>query len=219
MPACIVIGIVSALVWTCQDIPRPAHCLHHHSQSQLRTQWGECREERRWIERENARLRRAAKKDEIRRIRDFVERAYAADPRIAAQKEAAKAEKARKRQEKEDARLAKEQAAEAERIAAAEAAAAAAAEAQEVAEREKKAKCVYDVLLAGHGLFCRLPRCLRLLALNHRQPGCSAVVAAAAGGVASQRSANTRQTQQDRDIDLKCGRPKLRAHAASHSRC
>lgn len=107
-----------------------------------RLQVAECREHKRWIERENARLRAKAKKEETRRLREFVDRAYALDPRVNAKKEEAraereakKAEKARVKQEREDA----------ERRAAEEAAAAKAA-ADEVAKKAaadaKRIKCV-----------------------------------------------------------------------------
>eukprot|EP00892_Ulva_mutabilis_P012565 jgi/Ulvmu1/9681/UM055_0019.1 len=85
----------------------------------------ECREHKRWIERENARLRTKAKKEETRRLREFVDRAYALDPRVAAKKEEARAEKEAKKAEKVRAKQERE---DAERRAAEEAAAAKAAE-------------------------------------------------------------------------------------------
>lgn len=50
-------------------------------------QSAECREHKRWIDRENQRLRAKAKKEETRRIREFVDRAYKLDPRVIAHKE------------------------------------------------------------------------------------------------------------------------------------
>lgn len=104
-------------------------------------QVAECREHKRWIERENARLRSKQKKEETRRLREFVDRAYALDPRVLAKKEEARAEREAKKAEKERARLEKE---EAERRAAEEAAAAKAAKdeaAKKLAADAKKAKC------------------------------------------------------------------------------
>ena len=63
-------------------------------------QCGECREHKRWIERENARLRSKAKKEETRRLREFVDRSYLLDPRVLARKEEIRAEKENKKQEK-----------------------------------------------------------------------------------------------------------------------
>lgn len=69
------------------------------------TLWGviqcaECREHKRWIERENARLRNKAKKEETRRLREFVDRCYALDPRVLAYKENIRLEKENKKLEK-----------------------------------------------------------------------------------------------------------------------
>lgn len=41
----------------------------------------ESREHRRWIERFNAKLRERGKRDETRRLREFVDTAYRQDPR------------------------------------------------------------------------------------------------------------------------------------------
>lgn len=41
----------------------------------------ESREHRRWIDRINSKLREKGKKEEFRRVRDFVEYAYRQDPR------------------------------------------------------------------------------------------------------------------------------------------
>jgi len=103
------------------------------------------REEKRWLERHNARLREGGKKEEKKRLRDFVESAYELDPRVAARKAAAKAEREARVRDKAEARtrVAREAAA-AEAAAAeaaaveAEAAAAAAADAQKVRAKEKK---------------------------------------------------------------------------------
>ena len=51
---------------------------------------GSCR---RWLERMNAKLREAGKKEEKRRLKDFVESAYRCDPRVAAHKEVQRAER------------------------------------------------------------------------------------------------------------------------------
>jgi hypothetical protein len=63
-------------------------------------QCGECREHKRWIERENARLRSKAKKEETRRLREFVDRSYQLDPRVLARKEVLRQEKENKKLEK-----------------------------------------------------------------------------------------------------------------------
>ncbi len=48
---------------------------------------------RRWLERMNAKLREAGKKEEKRRLKEFVENAYRCDPRVIAYKEAQRAER------------------------------------------------------------------------------------------------------------------------------
>jgi DnaJ homolog subfamily C member 2 len=63
----------------------------------------ECREEKRWMERQNAKIQQAAKRVEAARVRDLVEQAMSKDPRIIREKEE------QKRREKE-AKLAKRQA-------------------------------------------------------------------------------------------------------------
>mmetsp|Transcript_36400 Transcript_36400/g.102819 ORF Transcript_36400/g.102819 Transcript_36400/m.102819 type:complete len:682 (-) Transcript_36400:227-2272(-) len=63
----------------------------------------ECREHKRWIERDNAKLRKEGKKEETKRLKEFVENAYQMDPRVAKHKEEQKAERERKKQEKADA--------------------------------------------------------------------------------------------------------------------
>ncbi|CAL8462322.1 g1855 [Coccomyxa elongata] len=106
----------------------------------------ECREEKRWLERMNAKLREAGKKEEKRRLKEFVENAYRCDPRVIAHKEAQRAERDRKKREKEAERQRKAEAEkraraeEAAKKAAEEAAAAeAAAEARKARQIEKKA--------------------------------------------------------------------------------
>ena len=69
----------------------------------------ESREERRWIERYNAKLREKPKKEEIRRIRGFVDLAYKLDPRITRRREAERAEKERRKAEREAEKARKEQ--------------------------------------------------------------------------------------------------------------
>ena len=117
----------------------------------LAVQCAECREHKRWIERENARLRARAKKDETRRLRDFVDRAYAQDPRIAAQKAAVRAERERKKEEKAEAARAKAEAERAEAEAARAAAAEQEAAAREAAEVARKAKCASPLYTAIDG--------------------------------------------------------------------
>eukprot|EP00210_Caulerpa_lentillifera_P003003 g2867.t1 len=60
----------------------------------------ECREHKRWIERQNLKLREKAKKDEAKRIREFVDSAYRIDPRVTKHREAEKQERLRKKKEK-----------------------------------------------------------------------------------------------------------------------
>ncbi|KAH7615639.1 hypothetical protein Ndes2526B_g09614 [Nannochloris sp. 'desiccata'] len=102
----------------------------------------ESREERRWIERYNSKLREKGKKDDFKRIRNFVELANKLDPRIIARKEAQRAERERHKAEREAERLRK---IEEERIAAEEEErrkeeeAIAAAEAKKQRQSEKKA--------------------------------------------------------------------------------
>lgn len=60
----------------------------------------EGRDERRWIERHNAKLREKGRKDEIRRINEFVDLAHRLDPRIIQRKEAERLEKERQKAEK-----------------------------------------------------------------------------------------------------------------------
>ncbi|CEL94188.1 unnamed protein product [Vitrella brassicaformis CCMP3155] len=60
----------------------------------------EFREERRWMERQNAKIRKKYEKEDKQRIQKLVELAYSRDPRILAEKEAAR----KKRQDEKDAR-------------------------------------------------------------------------------------------------------------------
>ena len=53
----------------------------------------ESREHRRWIDRNNSKLREKAKKEDGKRMKEFVENAYRIDPRIAKKKEDEKNEK------------------------------------------------------------------------------------------------------------------------------
>eukprot|EP00271_Cylindrocystis_brebissonii_P005833 TRINITY_DN18166_c0_g1_i1.p1 TRINITY_DN18166_c0_g1~~TRINITY_DN18166_c0_g1_i1.p1 ORF type:complete len:818 (+),score=227.11 TRINITY_DN18166_c0_g1_i1:270-2723(+) len=76
----------------------------------------ESREHKRWMERQNAKSREKAKKEENARMRLLVENAYRRDPRIARRKEEEKKEKQRKK----DAKHATRRAAEAEEKRAAE---------------------------------------------------------------------------------------------------
>ncbi|XP_020595162.1 dnaJ homolog subfamily C member 2-like, partial [Phalaenopsis equestris] len=78
----------------------------------------ESRDHKRWMERQNAKLREKAKKEEYGRIRALVDNAYKRDPRILRRKEEEKIEKqrkkeakllARKLQEEEAARAAEEE--------------------------------------------------------------------------------------------------------------
>ncbi|GAB2228821.1 hypothetical protein Drorol1_Dr00022952 [Drosera rotundifolia] len=78
----------------------------------------ESREERRWMERQNAKLTEKARKQDYVRIRSLVDNAYKRDPRILKRKELEKAEKKRKKeskylgkrlQEEEDAKAADEE--------------------------------------------------------------------------------------------------------------
>ncbi|XP_010543783.1 PREDICTED: dnaJ homolog subfamily C member 2-like [Tarenaya hassleriana] len=78
----------------------------------------ESRDDRRWMERQNAKLSEKARKEEYARIRTLVDNAYKRDPRIVRRKEEQKAEKQRKKeakllakklQEEEAARAAEEE--------------------------------------------------------------------------------------------------------------
>merc|ERR1711904_46582 len=69
----------------------------------------ECREERRWMERENAKLRTKFQKDERARILRLVERAEKNDPRVKAEKDRKLAEVEAKKAEKEAYKRAQEE--------------------------------------------------------------------------------------------------------------
>lgn len=105
----------------------------------------ESRDEKRWMERQNAKLSEKARKEEYARIRSLVDNAYKRDPRVLKRKEMLKAEKqkkkaakymAKKLEEEEAARVAEE-----ERLKKEEAekqAAEAAAQQKKIKEKEKK---------------------------------------------------------------------------------
>ncbi|KAF8370014.1 hypothetical protein HHK36_017112 [Tetracentron sinense] len=78
----------------------------------------ESRDHKRWMERQNAKLREKARKEEYARVRVLVDNAYKRDPRILRRKEEEKAEKQRRKeakflekkfQEEEAARVAEEE--------------------------------------------------------------------------------------------------------------
>lgn len=62
----------------------------------------ESREEKRWMERQNAKLQADRRKEDSARLSRLVEQAYARDPRIRARKAEFQAEKDRQKQEKKD---------------------------------------------------------------------------------------------------------------------
>eukprot|EP00123_Amoebidium_parasiticum_P012953 comp21678_c0_seq1/m.30529 comp21678_c0_seq1/g.30529 ORF comp21678_c0_seq1/g.30529 comp21678_c0_seq1/m.30529 type:complete len:428 (-) comp21678_c0_seq1:681-1964(-) len=101
---------------------------------------GECREEKRWLERQNKKRRADRKKDEVARIITLVEYAMKADPRLKMFKEKEKQEKEAKKAAKYAAanaeKIAAEKAKEAEKLAAEKAA----AEAKVAAQANKAAK-------------------------------------------------------------------------------
>lgn len=72
------------------------------------TDQAECREEKRWMERQNGKHVRSRKLEESARIRRLVDLAHKHDPRLQREKEAVKAKKDAKKQEKK--RLAEQQA-------------------------------------------------------------------------------------------------------------
>lgn len=105
----------------------------------------EDRYQRRWMERENAKLREKGKKEEKKRIRAFVEAAEEHDPRIqrekrekAAAREAKKMAKLRIVQEEEEAKRKAEEEEKAKQAEEAKAKAAASAEAKKKKEKERK---------------------------------------------------------------------------------
>ncbi|KAI3965768.1 hypothetical protein MKX01_010725 [Papaver californicum] len=60
----------------------------------------ETRDDKRWMERQNSKLREKARKEEHARVRSLVDNAYKKDPRIARRKEEEKAEKQKKKEAK-----------------------------------------------------------------------------------------------------------------------
>jgi DnaJ family protein C protein 2 len=86
----------------------------------------ETREDKRWMERQNAKLSEKARKEEYARIRTLVDNAYKRDPRILRRKEEIKAEKKRKKESKFLAKKLEEE------------------EAARIAEEEKKRKAEED---------------------------------------------------------------------------
>lgn len=88
----------------------------------------ESRDHKRWMERQNAKLREKARKEEHARVRALVDNAYKKDPRILSWKEEEKAEKKRKKEAKILARKLQEE----------EAAKAAEEERQQKEEQERK---------------------------------------------------------------------------------
>uniref|UniRef100_A0A8C4QF94 DnaJ (Hsp40) homolog, subfamily C, member 2 n=1 Tax=Eptatretus burgeri TaxID=7764 RepID=A0A8C4QF94_EPTBU len=105
----------------------------------------ECRDERRWIEKQNRAARAQRKKEEMLRVRSLVDTAYACDPRIRRFKEEEKARKesekqarlAAKRQKIEEEERRRQEQVEAERLAR-ESAGAAAKEQNQAARRERE---------------------------------------------------------------------------------
>jgi DnaJ family protein C protein 2 len=93
----------------------------------------ESREEKRWMERQNAKLQAEKRKEEAARLTRLVDQAYARDPRIRARKAEQQAEKERAKQEKQDA--VKRQREEVER--------------QKLAEAEREAKAAEDAKAAA----------------------------------------------------------------------
>lgn len=100
----------------------------------------ESREHRRWIERNNSKLREKGKKEEGRRLRDFVDAAYKHDPRVSKKKEDDKLERERKKAEKEEAKRKAAEEEEARKAAEQEALRAAEEEARRVAEEAKRTR-------------------------------------------------------------------------------
>ncbi|XP_019052624.1 PREDICTED: dnaJ homolog subfamily C member 2-like [Nelumbo nucifera] len=82
----------------------------------------ESRDHKRWMERQNSKLREKARKEEYARVRTLVDNAYKRDPRILKRKEEEKAEKQRKKEAKYLARRLQEE------------------EAAKIAEEEKRRK-------------------------------------------------------------------------------
>ncbi|KXZ42767.1 hypothetical protein GPECTOR_119g398 [Gonium pectorale] len=100
----------------------------------------ESREHRRWIERNNSKLREKGKKEEGRRLRDFVDAAYKYDPRVLRKKEDDRLERERKKAEKEEARRKAQEEEEARKAAEEEARKAAEEEAKRATEEARKVR-------------------------------------------------------------------------------
>jgi len=101
------------------------------------TELADCREQKREMERKNAKLREKAKKEETVRIKNFVQAAYDCDPRV---KAAAAADKAAKEAKKASKGAGKREAEAAEAAAKAASAAEAEIEAKKAAEEREGAK-------------------------------------------------------------------------------
>merc|ERR1712019_253662 len=69
----------------------------------------ECREEKRWMERQNKQARQKAKKEEMQRIRNLVDNAFQNDPRLKKYQEEQKKKKAEEKRLKEEAAKKKEE--------------------------------------------------------------------------------------------------------------
>ncbi|KAM7316014.1 hypothetical protein ACRRTK_024694 [Alexandromys fortis] len=82
----------------------------------------ECRDERRWIEKQNRATRAQRKKEEMNRIRTLVDNAYSCDPRIKKFKEEERAKKEAEKKAKAEARRKEQEAKEKQRQAELEAA-------------------------------------------------------------------------------------------------
>uniref|UniRef100_F7IHF4 DnaJ homolog subfamily C member 2 n=1 Tax=Callithrix jacchus TaxID=9483 RepID=F7IHF4_CALJA len=82
----------------------------------------ECRDERRWIEKQNRATRAQRKKEEMNRIRTLVDNAYSCDPRIRKFKEEEKAKKEAEKKAKAEAKRKEQEAKEKQRQAELEAA-------------------------------------------------------------------------------------------------
>ncbi|EHB08962.1 DnaJ-like protein subfamily C member 2 [Heterocephalus glaber] len=82
----------------------------------------ECRDERRWIEKQNRATRAQRKKEEMNRIRTLVDNAYSCDPRIKKFKEEEKAKKEAEKKAKAEAKRKEQEAKEKQRQAELEAA-------------------------------------------------------------------------------------------------
>lgn len=106
----------------------------------------ESREEKRWMERQNAKLQQDKRREDAARLMKLVDQAYSRDPRIRARRAEQEAEKARAKQEKADAKRReredkerKQAEAEAERKRIEDEARAAGLEAKAAREKQKKA--------------------------------------------------------------------------------